>query len=206
LLIIGLLVIALRKTKAATGKWLGNLSPEMFWLITWALGGIVVMSLIPSKRVDRIFPAIPPLCLLLAAQIKVIMAENVIRVRRIAAFAIVFAAIFTGAYAAMRVMDGYRNHRDALVKFGREVRRIAAAEHLRYEVVPGRDESLLLYLQRPRFYTRITETTAAPPGLDALVVPTDEEPWRSSKFTYRVTVGKKSEHPSSYGFLTLPRR
>jgi len=206
LLIIGLLVVALRKTKAATGKWLGNLSPEIFWLITWALGGIVVMSLIPSKRVDRIFPAIPPLCLLLAAQIKVVMADNVIRARRIAAFAIIFAAIFTGAYAAMRVADGYRNHRDALVKFGGEVRRIATAEHLRYEILPGRDESLLLYLQRPRFYTRITEPTAAPPGLDALVVPLDEEPWRSGKFPYRVTAEKKSEHPSSYGFLTLPRR
>jgi len=206
LLTLGLLVVALRKTKAATGKWLGNLSPEMFWLITWALGGIVVMSLIPSKRVDRIFPAIPPLCLLLAAQIKVVMADNVIRVPRIAAFAIIFAAIFTGAYAAMRVVDGYRNHRDALVKFGGEVRRIATAEHLRYEILPGRDESLLLYLQRPRFYTRITEPTAAPPGLDALVVPLDEEPWRSGKFPYRVTVEKKSEHPSSYGFLTLPRR
>lgn len=206
LLTLGLLVVALRKTKAATGKWLGNLSPEMFWLITWALGGIVVMSLIPSKRVDRIFPAIPPLCLLLAAQIRVFMADDVVRVRRIAAFAIIFATIFTAAYAAMRVVDGYRNHRDALVKFGRQVRRIAAAEHLRYEILPGRDESLLLYLQRPRFYTRITEPTAAPPGLDALVVPLDEEPWRSGKFPYRVTVEKKSEHPSSYGFLTLPRR
>jgi len=91
------------------------------------------------------------------------------------------------------------------VKFGREVRRIAAAEHLRYEILPGRDESLLLYLQRPRFYTRI-ETIAASPGLDALVVPSDEEPWRSGRFPYRVTVEKKSEHPSSYGFLTLPRR
>jgi hypothetical protein len=42
--------------------------------------------------------------------------------------------------------------------------------------------------------------------LDALVVPIDEEPWRSGKFPYRVTVEEKSEHPSSYGFLTLPRR
>src|SRR5437588_9252925 len=140
LLILGLLVVALRKTKAATGKWLGNLSPEMFWLITWALGGIVVMSLIPSKRVDRLFPAIPPLCLLLAAQIRVFMADDVVRVRRVTAFAIVFATIFTGTYAAMRVIDGYRNHRDALVKFGREVRRIATAEHWRSEILPGGDE------------------------------------------------------------------
>jgi 4-amino-4-deoxy-L-arabinose transferase-like glycosyltransferase len=204
LLIIGFLVVGLRKAKAATEEW--RLSPEMFWLITWALGGIVVMSLIPSKRVDRIFPAIPPLCLLLAAQINAVMADNVTRVRRIVAFAVIFAVIFTGAYEAMRVIDGYRNDRDALVKFGREVRRIAADENLRYEILPGRDESLLLYLQRPRFFTRITEVSAAPPALDALVVPTDEEPWRSGKFPYRVTVEKKSEHLSSYGFLTIPRR
>jgi 4-amino-4-deoxy-L-arabinose transferase-like glycosyltransferase len=206
LLIIGLLVVALRKTKTTTGKWLGKLSPEMFWLMTWALGGIVVMSLIPSKRVDRIFPAVPPLCMLLAAQIKTIMKSDGVRVHRIATFAIIFAAIFTGAYSGMRVIDGYRNHRDALVKFGREVRRIAAAEHLRYEILPGRDESLLLYLQRPRFYTRIIEMTATPPGLDALVVPIDEEPWRSGKFPYRVTVEKKTEPSSNYGFLPLPRR
>src|SRR5436190_11346456 len=205
LLIIGLLVAALRKTKATTGKWLGKLSPEMFWLMTWALGGIMVMSLIPSKRVDRIFPAVPPLCMLLAAQIKASMADNVARVRRIAACAIIFASIFTGAYSAMRVIDGYLNDRDALVKFGREVRQIAEAEHLRYEVLPSRDEGMLLYLQRPRFYTRIIEATATPPGLDALVVPIDEDPWRSGKFPYRVTVEKKSEDPSSYGFLTLPR-
>jgi hypothetical protein len=46
-----------------------EMSPETFWLICWSVGGLIVMSLIPSKRVDRIFPIIPPLCLLLAAQI-----------------------------------------------------------------------------------------------------------------------------------------
>jgi 4-amino-4-deoxy-L-arabinose transferase-like glycosyltransferase len=201
LLTLGLLVVALRKTKAATGKLLGNLSPEMFWLIAWALGGIVVMSLIPSKRVDRIFPAIPPLCLLLAAQIKAIMADNVIRARQIAAFAIIFGAVFTGAYAAMRVIDGYGNDRDALVKFGREVRRIAAAEHLRYEVLPARDESMLLYLERPRFYMRKIETTGQLPDLDGLVVPLDQEPWRSLESKACLRVQKKGEPPSRYGFF-----
>ena len=46
-----------------------EMSPETFWLVCWSIGGLIVMSLIPSKRVDRIFPVIPPLCLLLAAQI-----------------------------------------------------------------------------------------------------------------------------------------
>ncbi len=192
LLIIGLLVVALRKTKATTGKWLAGLSPEMFFLVAWVVGGIAVMSLIPSKRVDRIFPVVPALCLLLAAQLNAI---NIVRVRRLAAFTIIFAAIFTGAYSGMRMIDGYRNNRDALVKFGREVRRIAAAEHLRYEILPASDEGLLLYLQRPRFFRE------PPVGCNALIVPLDEEPWNSSRFSYRVTVEKKGDEPSSYGFV-----
>src|SRR5206468_12182736 len=111
-------------------------------------------------------------------RIKASMADNGARVRRVAAGAISFASMLTGAYSAMRVIDGYLNDRDALVKVGREVRRIAEAEHLRYEVLPSRDEGMLLYLQRPRFYTRIIEATATPPGLDAFVVPIDEDPWR----------------------------
>src|SRR5207253_11302204 len=99
------------------------------------------------------------------------LGHNLAGVRGIAACAMIFVSIFTGAYSAMRVIDGYLNDSDALVKFGREVRRIAEAEHLRYEVLPSRDEGMLLYLQRPRFYTRIIEATATPPGLDALVVP-----------------------------------
>ena len=46
-----------------------EMSPDTFWLLRWALGGFIVMSLIPSKRVDRIFPVLPPLCLLLAVQV-----------------------------------------------------------------------------------------------------------------------------------------
>jgi 4-amino-4-deoxy-L-arabinose transferase-like glycosyltransferase len=205
LFIIGLLVVALRKTKAATGKRLAEISPEMFWLVSWAVGGIVVMSLIPSKRVDRIFPAIPPLCLLLAAQIQAMTEGNGIRLRRVAMFAVVFAAMFTGGYSALRVIDGYRNNRDALVKFGREVRRIAVAEHLRIEVLPARDEGLLLYLQRPRFFTNFNgELYAGDHKFDGLVVPLDEEPWDSNKSKYRLTVEKKGEPPTSYGFLAPP--
>jgi hypothetical protein len=93
------------------------------------------------------------------------------------------------------MIDGYRNDRDALVKFGREVRVIAAAEHLHYEVLPAPDEGLLLYLQRPRFFRE------PPAGCNALVVPLDEEPWNSGGFSYRVTVEKKGDERSSYGFV-----
>jgi 4-amino-4-deoxy-L-arabinose transferase-like glycosyltransferase len=67
------LMIAIALLELHSRKWqwraaLREMSPETFWLLCWSLGGLIVMSLIPSKRVDRIFPVVPPLCLLLAAQ------------------------------------------------------------------------------------------------------------------------------------------
>ena len=73
--------------------------------------------------------------------------------RRIVIGGIVASAVYAGGYTAMRVIQGYRTHRDALEEFGREVRRNAQTSHLRYEVVRAPDEGLLLYLQRPRFLT-----------------------------------------------------
>src|SRR6266446_8264688 len=69
-----LLLLAIAFVDLSSRNWrlrsaFREMSPEVFWLLCWSLGGLIVMSLIPSKRVDRIFPVIPPLCLLLAAQI-----------------------------------------------------------------------------------------------------------------------------------------
>jgi 4-amino-4-deoxy-L-arabinose transferase-like glycosyltransferase len=68
------LMIAIAFVELDSRKWrwraaLREVSPETFWLLCWSLGGLIVMSLVPSKRVHRIFAIVPPLCLLLAAQI-----------------------------------------------------------------------------------------------------------------------------------------
>jgi hypothetical protein len=67
LIAIAIFDLALRRWRI--GAAFCEISPDAFWLLCWSIGGLIVMSLIPSKRVDRIFPVIPPLCLLLAAQI-----------------------------------------------------------------------------------------------------------------------------------------
>src|SRR5262245_40551402 len=69
-----ILLIAIAIFGLASRRWritaaFREIQPGTVWLLCWVLGGLIVMSLIPSKRVDRIFPLIPPLCLLLAAQI-----------------------------------------------------------------------------------------------------------------------------------------
>jgi hypothetical protein len=160
-----------------------EMSPETFWLLCWSLGGLIVMSLIASKRVDRIFPVIPPLCLLLAAQIS----GREAALRRLlgtarqpylwSTAALVIAISVTGGYTIAKVISGYRDHRDALAIFGRDVRREAAANHWRYEVVSAKDEGLLLYLQKTHYIEADRAVTEWNSGnLDAVVVSTEKAP------------------------------
>jgi 4-amino-4-deoxy-L-arabinose transferase-like glycosyltransferase len=176
------LIIAVAIAELHSRKWqlrsvFRNMSPETFWLICWSIGGLIAMSLIPSKRVDRIFPIIPPLCLLLAAQIGNVFSDEQLRTRvcRWSAIALIFSIIFAGGYTISKVVSGYRGHRDALVLFGRDVRREAEMRRWRYEVVSAKDEGLLLYLRRTHFIgadRAIAEWNRG--NLDALVVPAEK--------------------------------
>jgi hypothetical protein len=125
-----------------------RLAPETFWLLAWSIGGFVVMSFIPSKRVDRIFPVLPPMCLLLAALVAMSKRE---RVARWCALTVALAMIFSGSYTAFKISYGIRHHRDALARCGRDFRARAAANHLRYAAIRGESEALLLYLDLPGY-------------------------------------------------------
>src|SRR5207237_1074444 len=150
LVMISITIFDLASRRWRIGAAFRDMSAETFWLLCWSLGGLIVMSLIPSKRVDRIFPIIPPLCLLLAAQIGGVGAlrpPGASALRPYLAIVLAFAILFTGGYKISKVISGYRHHRDALGIFGRDVRRQAAAHHWRYGVVSAKDEGLLLYLR-----------------------------------------------------------
>ncbi|MGB9475036.1 MAG: glycosyltransferase family 39 protein [Candidatus Udaeobacter sp.] len=171
-LLLAICVFYLTARRWRIGAALREMSPETFWLLCWSVGGLIVMSLIPSKRVDRIFPVIPPLCLLLAAQTS---GEVGTLRRRYLFIAVIFAIFFTGGYATWKAITGYRDHRDALAIFGRNVRGEARAHHLRYEVVSTKDEGLLLYLQKMRYIEpdrAVTEWKAG--NVDALVASTEK--------------------------------
>src|SRR4029453_15802822 len=178
------LMIALALADLHSRKWqlrsvFREMSPETFWLLCWSMGGLIVMSLIPSKRVDRIFPIVPPLCLLLAAQIGYVFGNEQLRTRvcRWSAVALLLSLVFAGGYTISKVVSGYRGHRDAVVLFGRAVRHEAEAHRLRYEVVSAKDEGLLLYLRRTHFIEpdrAIAEWNAG--NLDALVAPAEKAP------------------------------
>ncbi len=176
---IALAVLSWRSQQLALGERWRRLSPEIAWLLCWSLGGLIVMSLIPSKRVDRIFPIIPPLCLLVAAQVSRALATDALpsRIRRWGMFAVIFACVFTSGYAAQKTIASYRSGRGALAEFGEKVRQEAATKGWRYEVVGRREEGLLLYLHRTRFL-RPDEAMQRwyAREIDAVVAPADELP------------------------------
>ena len=92
------------------------------------------------------------------------------RVYRWSTIALAFAILFTGGYTGWKVITGYRDHRDALAVFGRNIRHEAEAHHWRYEVVSAKDEGLLLYLRKTHFVEPADAITEWNTGnLDALV-------------------------------------
>src|SRR6478735_3881604 len=156
-LMVGIAAVGLRSRNWRLRSVFREMSPETFWLLCWSIGGLIVMSLIPSKRVDRIFPVIPPLCLLLAAQINgrdAALRRPVGAARRPYLWtgaALVLAIVFTCGYTGWQVITGYRDHRNALAVFGRNARHEAEAHHWRYELVSAKDEGMLLYLRKTHF-------------------------------------------------------
>ena len=195
-LMVAIALFGLRSRNWRLRSMFREMSPETFWLVCWSIGGLVVMSLIPSKRVDRVFPVIPPLCLLLAAQIAsrnscshgpvdrpsrsvgseetaqrpVATKDTLARIYRWSTIALLLAILFTGGYTGWKVIIGYRDHCDGLAVFGRNIRHEAEAHHWRYEVVSVKDEGLLLYLRKTHFVQAADAVTEWNTGnLDALV-------------------------------------
>ncbi|MBA3387051.1 MAG: glycosyltransferase family 39 protein [Chthoniobacterales bacterium] len=156
-----------------------KMSPEIAWLLGWSFGGLLVMSLIPSKRVDRIFPVVSPLCLLLAAGVSSLSKDSALgpRVLRWSVAALLAACLFSSGYAAQRVFLSYRADDAALVRFGAAMRREGVTHGWRYEVIGGKEEGLLLYLRRTRFIKADEAAERWESGtLDALVAPVEEVP------------------------------
>ncbi len=180
-LMIAIAFVDLRSREWRLRSAFREMSPETFWLLCWGVGGLIAMSLIPSKRVDRIFPVVPPLCLLLAAQVSGTVSAPRQAVaeawRPFLVVALIFGILFTGGYTILKVVSGYRDHRDALAVFGRKVRHEAEARQWRCEVVSAKDEGLLLYLRKTHFIEPDRAQAEWNDGnLDALVVSTEKAP------------------------------
>ena len=177
LLLIGFGVLAWRKKDRGSSKSRPRIASETFWLMAWSLGGLLVMSFVPSKRIDRIFPIVPPLCLLLAVVVSRLRQEQKLRINvdRVCAIAIVIASLAMTGYAARKLSVASREARDAFAVFGRSVVKETAAHRWAYGVIGGDDEGMLLYVRKTEFLDPEQAAADWNAGkLDALVLPDDE--------------------------------
>jgi 4-amino-4-deoxy-L-arabinose transferase-like glycosyltransferase len=208
------LVVALATLDLRSRQWrirpvLREMKSETVWLVCWILGGLILMSLIPSKRVDRIFPIVPPLCLLLAAQIGKALPDEQLRERVLpwSVAALLLSIVFTTGYTVSKVTAGFRDHSAALVAFGRAVRSQAAVHHWRYEVMKSSDEGMLLYLEKTHFIEPERAVMEWNRGnLDALVAPVRKAPalmreMRDAALSQLKSTERKGE-PTSYVLIT----
>ncbi|MGB8168954.1 MAG: glycosyltransferase family 39 protein [Chthoniobacteraceae bacterium] len=175
-------LLALAGDRRTRAHWRGN--PALLWLACWTFGGLVFMSLVPSKRVDRIFPIIPPLCLLVAALAEQwFCAPDRRRARLMIALVLVSGVVCTG-YAISTAALAFREDRRGLVRFGYGARKLASARPERLAVVDSDDEGLLLYTGKTKF----TKIEAALRG------------WQSGALDWLI-IGKKDlrEHELEFG-------
>jgi hypothetical protein len=126
---------------------------------------------VPSKRVDRIFPVIPPLCLVFVSMVSACQCGK--RVRAWCGGAVVFAALAVCGYFLTMVWIDYRNNDDALVRFGREVQAVVKKAGIsEVGVVEGRDEPMIIYCDAGSYLRANRAMRAWNNGdLDALVIP-----------------------------------
>lgn len=122
--------------------------PQWLWLACMVAGAFAFMSLIPSKRVDRLFPVVAPFALLVAGFTEALG----VRVRafwhgRGAAAVLGLAVLIAGGYAVAEIREAYRKNAGALAEFGRAV--LERDEGWRLGLVKFRDEGMPLYLRMP---------------------------------------------------------
>ena len=139
----------------APGVWRKILTNrDTLWLVCWAFGGLVFMSLVPSKRIDRIFPVVPPLCLLLTALTAQVEPGWGRRLRNAAlASGVIIAAATAVGSAAL----SYKRGEGAQARFGARVRAaVGASPGEVVSIKTGKDsdaddETMLVYLRRMQF-------------------------------------------------------
>ena len=196
---LGFCIAEIRRNKRLIVR---AITPATSWLLLWSFTGLAIMSLVPSKRVDRVYSVVPPLCLLLAAQVASVPsdAEHRRKYMRWLVAALAFAVLFTGGYTAWKVTFAYRDHLDGLCRFGDKVRAEATAHGWRYEVISGfsGSEGMLLYLERPHFVEPEEAVRQWNSGaLDALAVPVNVKPELLPQLSPRGVSVLQSAHRAS---------
>jgi hypothetical protein len=133
---------------------------------------------VPSKRADRIFPIIPPACLLLARTLP-LFPRALVLVPTLA----VLALVGNVGYSAWICLENHRTAQGGLVAFGEQSRHLAHDLGTSFAIVRPRDEGMMLYARKTKFLHPAEARNRWRKGeLHAAILPMDE--WTSAKESY----------------------
>ncbi|QQL44760.1 ArnT family glycosyltransferase [Sulfuriroseicoccus oceanibius] len=202
-----LMLIGLLCTKRVRG-WLRD-RPEVLWLLCWGIGGFVLMSLIPSKRTDRIFPVIPPLAIALpylaAAAAGASGWWQRWHQRLIVVSSVVVTLAITG-YTAAQVKFGIDTNQRVLVDFGAQAREIAGPDGVLL-IVEDNDEAIPMYAGETEFTPRNAARKAWKRGeVDVLILPHKEWTKNADRYSGAELVTDTGEAIGKNGRHVLIRR
>lgn len=130
--------------------------PELLWLVCWTLGSILLMSLIPSKRVDRLYPIVIPATLLLTAMLASLWTSP--KIRAIATATLFASILLWTSYFTGLVIWNYNNNTLRIKNLAIDVQTQLEKHNLQHlAVMESNDEGLAMYLGQQQFYDT-TET------------------------------------------------
>ena len=185
------------------------------WLLVWLFVSVLLMSLVPNKRADRIFPMVPPLALLFASAVRAASwgARPALNLRRVIYALTVFAVLLWGSYTVFAVLrdSGNRERNEELARrdFCTQVLAWEHAEKRAVKVVgpvSDREQSLLVYLRRTTWLSRDDMAKELARG-SALLAPLDDFTNRPCTIVmspsgpermggcYALGVGSAAKHP-----------
>ncbi len=182
-------------------------NPGAWWLVCWTLGGILFMTLIPSKRVDRIYPVFLPAALLLPHLLLPVWKD--FRIRAAVGACLLAALGIWGGYYSWLVWDGYRGGNKDLIELREEVQQVLRGqENSSLGILTARDEGILIYFGDTRFLGTSAAAEALLGGKVRFVlapgrrVPDLEERTGKLEQVFSKTVRRKNE--KGYLLLKLP--
>jgi len=132
-------------------------SSDFRFLLLAALGGFLVMSFVPSKRIDRVYPAVPLLALALPTLVLAATRElGPARVRRLGALALGVTAINAAGYVGISVGQDLWEGAAELRTFARSCQARTGSD------APGHFAVVGVVPESTLVYTRLLERTGLP--------------------------------------------
>jgi len=128
--------------------------PEIVWLVCAFLGGLILMSAVPSKRPDRIYPIIPIMSVLIPALAShaSTSCKAINFVKKRANVLLIVLLVVNVSYAFCKAAKGYSKNEGALVPFGRNARETADEHEFRLAILDhvAFDTGMVLYANETR--------------------------------------------------------